>query len=154
MILADFNDGAYKTVLLFHIIAVVISLAPAVMHPILFSLEKTRDDGDLVGLAKRVVGVPTRIYTIALIAAGVLGIGLISMGDPVTSFGDTWIWLSLLVWIAVNGVLHAGVFPAERAIADGDTGAMAKFDRFGRIVVFLMLVLLYLMVIKPGADGI
>jgi len=61
MIFATYRDTAYNVVLFLHIIAVLIAIAPAVVHPILFTLEQRRADGDLVALAARVS--PTgRIY--------------------------------------------------------------------------------------------
>lgn len=154
MLFAEFRDTGYKFVLLLHIIAVVISLAPAVAHPLMFALEERRADSDVAGLAQRIVGIPSRVYTIALVLAGVLGIGLISMGDPVIGWGDTWIWLSIVIWIAVNGILHALMLPAERAVAGGDIAAMQKIKQLGPVLTVLMLVLLYLMVLKPGGGGI
>ncbi len=153
MILADYADTGYNVVLLLHIIAVIVALAPVVVHPILFTLEQRRADGDIVALAGRVTGLPSRIYTIALVVAGVLGIGLISMGDPVIEWGDTWVWLSVVLWLALNGVLHAVMLPAERALAGGDRTVVAKLDKVGPALTVLVLVILYLMVLKPGAPG-
>jgi len=153
MILAAVGDTGYKIVLLLHIVAVIVALAPAVVHPIMFTLEKQRDDGDVAALATRITGLPTRIYSIALVLAGVLGIGLISMGDDVIAWGDTWVWLSLVLWVVLNGVLHGVMFPTEKAIAAGDTAAIDKADKVGPVLVLLSLVLLYLMVLKPGGSG-
>lgn len=153
MVLADYADTGYNIVLLLHIIAVIVALAPAVVHPILFGLEQKRADGDIVALAGRVTGLPTRVYTIALVVAGVLGIGLISMGDPIIEWGDTWVWLSVVLWIALNGALHAVMLPTERALAQGDLTVVAKLDRVGAALTALVIVILYLMVLKPGAPA-
>ena len=153
MILAAFNDTGYKIVLLLHIIAVIVAIAPAVVHPIMFALEKQRDDGDIAALATRITGLPTRIYSIALVLSGVLGIGLISMSDDVIAWGDTWVWLSLVLWAVLNGVLHGVMLPAEKAMAAGDTAAAEKADKIGPVLSLLVLVLLYLMVLKPGGSG-
>ncbi len=153
MVLADYADTGYNIVLLLHIIAVIVALAPAVVHPILFGLEQKRADGDIVALAGRVTGLPTRVYTIALVVAGVLGIGLISMGDPIIEWGDTWVWLSVVLWIALNGALHAVMLPTERALAEGDLTVVAKLDRVGAALTALVIVILYLMVLKPGAPA-
>jgi uncharacterized membrane protein len=150
MVLAAYRGTGYNIMLLFHIIAVIVAMAPAVVHPILFEFEKRRPDGDMVALAGRVA--PTaRIYAIALVVAGIIGIGLISMSDSVIEFGDTWVWLSIIVWLAMNGVLHGAMLPAEKAVAGGDETALAKIERVGPILTVLILVILYLMVVKPGA---
>lgn len=153
MILAAYRDTGYKFVLLLHIVTVVVATAPAVVHPILVELEKRRSDSDLATLAGRLSSA-WRIYAISLVVTGVIGLGLISMSGDVIGWGDAWISLSILLWVAVNGVLHGLMIPAEKALAAGDGTAIKKFDMAGRIIVVLMIVLLYLMVIKPGGGGI
>ncbi len=119
------------------------------VHPILFTLEQRRDDGDLVALAKRVA--PTgRIYAIALIVAGVIGFGLVSMSDDVLSFGDTWVWVSILLWVALNAVLHVVMLPAERQLAAGDSGAMKRIESVGPVLTIMVVALTFFMTVKPG----
>jgi uncharacterized membrane protein len=153
MLLAGYLDTGYKIVLLIHIVAVLIALAPAVAHPVMYELEKRRDDGDVVALGRRMAAA-SRIYGVALLIAGIVGIGLISMSDDVIAFGDTWIWLSLILWVVLNGVLHGVMIPAERALGAGEEGAQKRIESVGPILVVLALVLLYLMVVKPGGGGI
>lgn len=149
MLIAAYRDTGYNVVLFAHIVAALVAMAPAVVHPILFEMEKRRDDGDVVALAGRIA--PTgRIYAIAVLVAGIIGFGLISMSSSAIGWGDTWVWLSILVWVALNGVLHGAMLPAEQAVADGDRSAMAKVDRVGPILGVMVLVLIYLMTTKPG----
>lgn len=149
MLIAAYRDTGYNIVLFSHIVAALVAMAPAVVHPILFEMEKRRDDGDVVSLAGRIA--PTgRIYAIAVIVAGAIGFGLISMSESAIGWGDTWVWLSILVWFALNGVLHGAMLPAERAVAEGDRTAMAKVERIGPILSVMVLVLIYLMTAKPG----
>lgn len=153
MILAAYRDTGYKFVLLLHIITVIVATAPAVVHPLLVEFEKRRTDGDLVALAGR-LSATSRVYAISLVVTGVIGLGLISMSGDAIGWGDAWISLSILVWVVVNGLLHGALIPAEKALAAGDETAIEKFDMIGRIIVVLMLVLLYLMVLKPGGGGL
>jgi uncharacterized membrane protein len=150
MLLAAYRDTGYKIVLLLHIITMIIALAGAVAHPLMFELEKRRSDPDPVALAQRII-TPSKIYAISFALAGIIGFGLISMSDDVIKWGDAWVWLSIVIWLAVNGLLHALILPNEAAVASGDTTAMAKVETFGKVATVLILVLLYLMVVKPGA---
>lgn len=149
MLIAAYRGTGYNLVLFSHIVTVLIAVAPAVAHPILFELEKRRADGDLVALAQRVAAT-SRIYVIALVVAGVVGFGLVSMSDGLIEWSDTWVWLSILIWVALNGVLHGAMLPAERALAGGDRSAMAKIERVGPVLTVMVLVLIYLMTVKPG----
>jgi uncharacterized membrane protein len=96
----------------------------------------------------------SRIYAIVLAVTGILGFGLISMSEDVIAWGDTWVWLSILLWVAANGVMHGMLLPAERAVAEGDESAMKRVLLAGQIATVLAVVLLYLMVFKPGGGGL
>lgn len=153
MLLAAYRDTAYDIVLLLHILTVIIALAGAVAHPIMFQLETKRDEPDMVGLLQRLAPA-SRIYAIVLAVTGIIGFGLISMSDEVIAWGDTWVWLSIVLWVAINGVTHGMLLPAERAVADGDESAVKRVVLAGQIVAVIALVLLYLMVLKPGGGGL
>ncbi len=128
MIIAAYRDIGYNIVLFLHVLTVIIAMAGAVGHPLLFALEEKRADGDVVTLAQR-IETPSRIYAISYALAGLIGFGLVSMGD--LKWGEAWLWLSIILWIASNGLLHGAMLPAERALASGDTSAAAKLDKVG-----------------------
>jgi uncharacterized membrane protein len=153
MILAAYRDTGYKFVLLLHIIAVLIAMAPAVAHPLMMTFEKGRTQPDFPGLASRMIK-PARVYVIALAVAGILGFGLISMSDSAIGWGDAWVSISILLWLAINGLVHGMMLPAERKLAEGDMAGLATAEKIGRVISVLVIVLLYLMVVKPGGGGI
>jgi hypothetical protein len=70
------------------------------------------------------------------------------MGD--WSWGENWIWLSIVLWLVTNGMLHALMLPAERAVAAGDVSAMAKVKQIGPPLSLLILAVIFLMTVKPG----
>jgi len=146
---AALRDTGYNIVLFLHVLTVIISMAGAIAHPLLFTLEEKRTDGDLVALSKR-IETPSRIYSISYALTGVIGFGLISMGD--WSWGAAWIWLSIVLWVVTNGLLHGMIIPAEKALAGGDTAAYAKIKQLGPPISVLFLVMIFLMTVKPGSD--
>ena len=85
-----------------------------------------------------------------MILVGLLGFGLQGMSDGVWEFGQTWLWLAVIVWVAMNGVLHGLLLPAERALAAGDESATKRVDTGGMVFTVLLVVMLWLMVFKPG----
>jgi len=151
MIIALLRDTGYNIVLFLHVLTVVISMAGAIAHPIMFGLEEQRPDGDLVALAKR-VEVPSRIYSISYALVGLIGFGLISMGD--WGWGETWIWLSIVLWVVTLGLLHGMMLPAERAVAAGDVSAVARLKQVGPPLTVLILVVIFLMTVKPGGSAL
>ena len=146
---AALRDTGYNIVLFLHVLTVIISMAGAIAHPLMFGLEEKREDGDLVALAKR-IEIPSRIYSISYAITGIIGFGLISMGD--WGWGETWIWLSIVLWVISTGLLHGMMIPAEKAVAAGDTAAFAKVKQLGPPITLMILVVIFLMTVKPGSS--
>ena len=136
--------------LILHILAAMVAFAPAFTHPLLTNQSKTlAGDGHRTVLGFLVAN-GRRIYAPALILTGIFGFGLQGMSSGAWSFGQGWMIGAIVIWIAMNGILHAILIPNERKMADGDPSAQAMVERGGAIISLLLLVMLYLMVFKPG----
>ena len=129
------QDTGFRIAFYLHILSVVVAFAPAVV-----SLLPGGRDGAL-GMLERA---GRQVYAPALVLAGLFGILCIVTSGDVFQFSDTWVSLSFLVWIAMNGVFHAMVLVGQR---DGDTD---KVTNGQAIMTVLLLVMLYLMIWKPG----
>jgi hypothetical protein len=144
------DTTTYKLLLLMHIASIVVAFSPAAAHTTL--IRQFGQDGPQV--LQRLAGYMSvnsqRIYGTALILAGLFGIGLIFSSDDAWKFSQGWISMAFVVWIAMNGVLHALIIPGERAVGSGDEAAQRKLDLGGGIMTLLFLVMLYLMIWKPG----
>ena len=152
MILATYLDGLYKLFFLGHMISFLVAFAPAVIAPILTAQVKADgDEGSLLRMAGHFMKNTTRIHFPALIALGGFGIAMVLSSDEVWSFSDTWVSLAFLNWLAICGLITGLMLPAERKLADGDLSAEKKVEMGGQIVTVLTLVMLYLMIWKPGA---
>jgi arginine exporter protein ArgO len=143
------DTTTYKLLLLLHITAIVVAFSPAAAHTALI-----RQIGQDNAALRRFAGFAStnsqRIYGTSLILAGLFGIGLIFSSDSAWEFSQTWISLAFLVWIAMNGVLHAMIVPGERALGSGDQSAQQRLDLGGLVMTLLFLFMLYLMIWKPG----
>lgn len=148
--LAAYRETGYNVMLFLHILTVLVAFAPAFVHPLLANQSKAFEPGVRGTMIGAMSANGRRIYAPALILAGLFGFAMQGMSDGVIEFGQTWFWLSLVLWVAMNGVVHAMLLPAERAVAAGDESAASKLDRGGLIITILLLVTLYLMVFKPG----
>ncbi len=93
-----------------------------------------------------------RIYGTALVITGLLGFGVAGMSDKVWEMSQGWLITAIIIWIAMNGILHAGIRPAEAAIAGGKStdADEQKLALSGIAITLLLLVQLYLMIWKPG----
>jgi hypothetical protein len=131
----------YKLVFLLHVASFVVAFAPAVVGLL---------PGD--GAATTTLRAAGRtIYAPALILTGLFGILLIVLSDEVWEFSDLWVSLAFLVWIAMNGVFHALILPQLRG-RGGRTGGSTAVDleRATQILTVLFVIMLYLMIWKPG----
>jgi len=148
--IAAYDGTGYKVVLFLHIVTALVAFAPAFVHPLLSSQTKALDADNRGKVLGMIAGNGRRIYAPALILTGLFGFAMQGMSDGVIEFSQTWFWLAVVVWLGMNGVLHAVLLPAERAVAGGDDTAAKKVDTAGIILTVLLLVMVYLMVFKPG----
>jgi hypothetical protein len=129
------DDTGFRIFFLLHMLSVIVAFAPAVIAV----LPGGRDGA--LGVIDRA---GRQVYAPALILAGFFGIMLIVTSDEAFEFSDTFVSLAFVVWIAMNGVFHAMIFPSRRA---------GRTDRSGlglAIMDILLIVMLYLMIWKPG----
>ena len=152
MILADYGDSVFKVLYLGHMLSFVVAFVPAVMNPVLLAkMQKDGDDGTTLRIAGHLAAMARQIHFPALVALGGFGIAMVLVSDEVIAFSDTWVSLAFLVWIAIAGVVSGIIMPNERKLAAGDLEAEKKAAMGGQIATVLTLVMLYLMIWKPGA---
>jgi hypothetical protein len=89
----------------------------------------------------------------------VLLTGLALKGDGNWSWSDPFIWLGLVLWALVAGVAFGYVTPAlsrvgrQMAIDGPAPELVARASRlivFARVLVVVLVVIVFLMVVKPG----
>lgn len=152
MVLAAINDTTYNVVLLIHIVAFLTAFAPAVINPLL-ERHFASNGGDPV--LKTWAGFTTdytrRIALGSLVVLLLTGVAMILLSDDVIEFSETWISAAFLVWFAIAGVVSAMILKGERLVASGDMTGRALIAKGGPIATVLLLVMLYLMIFKPGA---
>ena len=91
-----------------------------------------------------------QIHFPALVALGGFGIAMVLTSDPRIGFDQAWVSLAFLVWLAITGLVSAVMLPGERKMAEGDLSVEKKVEVGGQIITLLTLVMLYLMIWKPG----
>jgi uncharacterized membrane protein len=157
MVLATALPGnLYRIMFLLHIIAVVVAFAPMIIAPVLMAQAKGDGERTLLDVAKHLADNGRRIHFPALVLIGLFGLGMVFSSKPEGSeealwgFDQTWVSLALLVWIVLCGVVSGVIMPGERKLAAGDLEAEKKVALGGKIATVLFLVMLYLMIWKPG----
>ena len=168
------DSTAYDIVKVLHLLAVIVGFGTVALNGIRGAQAKKRPGpgGLAIGESGHVVNAVAEYF---IYAVPVFGLGLVFMSDDVWSFGQLWVWLSLLLYVVGISVSHAVLIPAEKrmnvlagelvAAGPPPAGAPAggpppqvvemeglekKLAAAGTFLNLLVVVLVTLMVFKPG----
>ncbi len=150
MMLAAVGDGLYRLFFLGHMLAFVVAFAPAVIHPILAAQVKKDGEQTLLQVSAHMASNGRRLHFPALIALGGFGLALVFASDKSYGFDQAWVMAATTVWLIMCGLISGLLLPAERKLAAGDLSAEKLVAVGGQVVTLLALVMLYLMIWKPG----
>ena len=171
--LAAYNNDAYKIVLVLHLLSVIIGLGTVFLNAIYGAQAKARRGPDGLAIVQANLKV-TEVAQYFIYAIPIFGIALVFMsktdGIEIFKFSQTWIWLSLVLYIVALGLSHGILLPAVKrmqvlmgeVIAAGPpTGGpppqAAEMEQLGKRIAptgatlnLLVIVIVALMVFKPG----
>ncbi len=135
-----FSNG-YQIVGLLHILSAVVAFGPLFIYP---SMQRA-------GAGAELAKVHLRISFPALVLTWVLGMGMVGMSKDNFEMSQTWIVLSILLWVVLGSVSWFLIRPS---LGDRSESARSKLAAGIGVTHLLVVVILYLMVFKPGApDG-
>ncbi|MEX2255534.1 MAG: DUF2269 family protein [Acidimicrobiia bacterium] len=171
--LAAFGSDAYKIVLVLHILCAIVGFGAVFLNGIYGQQAKSRKgpEGLAISQANFLV---SEIGTYFIYAVFVLGIVLVLIGDNVFDFGQTWIWLSMALFLAAIGVSHGLLRPKVRRMqalmeemiasgppVGGPPPQAAEMETLGKALGIIgpalditLIVILFLMVFKPGGPSL
>ncbi|MET0146598.1 MAG: hypothetical protein ABW328_17685 [Ilumatobacteraceae bacterium] len=136
----NFSNG-YETLGVLHILAVLVAFGPLFTYP---SLQRA-------GAGATIAKLHMRLALPALVLVWVFGMGLVGMSaDGTWEMSQLWITLSLIGWVILMVVSWFMIRPALSDTSDAARGRLAS--GIG-ITHLLMIVILVLMVFKPGAPA-
>jgi len=147
------NGGGYKVLLLLHLLSVVIGFGPWMLNGLLprWALARSAEEGQAVnGAAFRI----SNISQFAIYAAFIFGFATLGSAPSHTiKASQAWVWISILCWIAIVGVMHGLALPAQRQLRDGQGDRAAVTQRLSvaaGIINLLVIVAIVMMVFEPG----
>ena len=135
-----FSNG-YRFFGLLHILSAVVAFGPLFIYP---SMQRA-------GAGAEVAKLHLRLSLPALVLTWVFGMGLVGMSKDNFEMSQTWIVLSLLCWVVAVAVSWFLIRPS---LGDSSESARSKLAAGIGVTHLIAVVILYLMVFKPGApDG-
>jgi uncharacterized membrane protein len=140
----------FKILLALHLVFAVFAVGPLVGAATTAARGLRSGDAVATAGAARIL----TIYSYASVVVVILGMGLMSAKPPfgnadhVADFGDTWIWLSVLLWVVTMALTLGVVVPGLKANAQA---AAARVAAAGGIVGLCYAAIVFLMVYRPGS---
>ena len=148
----------FKLLLFLHLLAAIFAVGPLVGAATTSARALRKNDAASATAAARMV----RLYSYVSVVVVIFGMGLMSQTSPTDSstkvgdLGDTWIWLSLLLWVVATalslGLLAPSLTKAAAEIG-GSGSAQAMVGRVaaaGGAIGLVYAVIVLLMVYRPG----
>ncbi len=177
MVLATISSGFYKVVLVLHILCAIIGFGAVFLNGIYGQQMKSRMQS---GRGAEALGIYEANYTVSKIgeyfiyAVFVLGFAALGLSDSFWEFSQTWVWLSVVLFVVALGLSHGVLQPAVRRMgvlmremlagpppAGGpppEAAEMAeigkKLGAIGPVLDLIMIAILFLMVFKPGGPSL
>jgi uncharacterized membrane protein len=165
------SDG-YKIVLILHILTAIVGLGAVMLNGLYAAQLRSRPAAEALAIAETNFKV-SKVAEYFIYAIPVFGIGLVFMSDNVIEFDQTWIWLSLVLYVVALGISHGVLMPTEKKIhalmremvaagppSGGPPPQAAQLQELGKragaaggTLNLIVVVIVFLMVWKPGGPG-
>jgi len=171
-VLATYGSDAYKVVLTLHILCAIVGFGAVFLNGLYGQQAKARKGPEGLAISEANLLV-SKVGEYFIYAVFLLGVALVLIGDNLYDFGQTWVWLSMLVYLGALGISHGLMQPRfnrmvdlqRQLVASGPPAAGAagpppqvlemqqigkQMGVIGPVLNLLMVVVLVLMVFQPG----
>jgi hypothetical protein len=107
------NSGIYKLVLVLHLLSAIIGFGAVTLNGIYGQQAKSKKgtEGLAIAQANFLVARVAEFFIYAVFVTGVL---LVVLSDDALSFGELWIWSSIVLFVLFIGLSHGLLHPNVR----------------------------------------
>jgi uncharacterized membrane protein len=139
-----------------HLVFAVFTIGPLAHAATTAARGVRRGDGAATASSARML----RIYAYVSVLVIVAGMGLMSQkedGQKLGEMGQTWIWLSLTLWVVAMGVVLGVLVPTLNKVTklieaqDSVVTLTGRVAAAGGVVALIFLAIVIVMVYKPGS---
>jgi len=148
-------SGIYKLLVVLHILSVVVGIGATMLNG-LYAAKAKQAGGPAAGAIMKANFDVTMFAEKIIYLIPVFGILAVLASDDVWEFDQTWIWLSLVLYVVALGIAHGNQMPAGKKMLAGPSSpeeaeALGKRLAMGGMALnLLVVVIVALMVWKPG----
>jgi uncharacterized membrane protein len=114
-VLATYGSGLYKTLLVLHILTAIVGLGAVMLNGLYAAHAQRRPAAGGRAVSEANFAVST-IGEYFIYAIPIFGILLVVVGHPLWKFSQTWIWLSLVIYVVAIGISHSILIPGHKRI--------------------------------------
>jgi uncharacterized membrane protein len=161
---------AYRLVFLLHILSAIIGFGGVILSGVYAARARKLPPGEALAIMETNTFVAEKVAQIFIYLTAVWGLGLVGLSDEVFTFGQTWVWVSIVLFVIAVGISHGVMRPRVhrmlellRAIATRgapaggpppeakEMGAIGQqIGATGVVLDVFLVALLVLMIWKPG----
>jgi len=163
-------DGTgYKILLLLHILCAIVGFGGVILNGLYAARARQRPPAEALAIMEANTFVSLKVAEVFIYLTALWGFGLVGMSDEAWDFGQTWVWLSIIVYGVALGLSHGVMQPkvkrmvalqreiVESPPAGGPPPQAAEMQALGKVIGPVGMVLdlalvaiLVLMIWKPG----
>lgn len=164
-------DGTgYKILLLLHILSAIIGFGGVILNGLYAAKARQRPPAEALAVMEVNTFVSLKVAEVFIYLTALWGFGLVGMSDKAITFGDTWVYLAIIVYGVALGLSHGMLQPKVKrmvelqreVVADPPVGGpppqAAEMQALGKVIGpvamvldLALVVILVLMIWKPGA---
>src|SRR5262245_49865112 len=175
MVLATVGSGVYKFFLLLHILSAIIGFGGVMLNGAYAARARQKPGREGLAILEANSWITMNIAMYFIYAVFVFGFITALIGKPAVKFSQGWLSAAMALYIVGIAISHAVMFPGTKkmqkllaTLAEGPPPAGARsgpppevaevhaLDRrlgiFGAILSLIVVVILFLMVVKPGLN--
>jgi uncharacterized membrane protein len=169
-----YRSFGYNLVLWLHIASAIIGFGGVMLNGLYAQRAQKRPPAEALAVMEDNAWVSLKVAEIFIYLTAVFGLGVVGLSDKAWKFSQTWVWLSLVIYVVALGVSHGLLQPRVKKLLAlmgemvsatppaGETpagpppqaAALAKLGpQIGAVSMVLHLslsVILVLMIWKPG----
>jgi len=120
------NSFGYNVVLLLHIVCVIVGFGGVILNGVYAAKAQQLPPEQNLAVMEVNSFVSMKVAEVFIYLVPVWGLGLVGMSDTTYTFGQTWVWLSLVVYVLSLGVSHGALMPRVKRMLETQRDMVAS----------------------------